>query len=80
MVYIYRKEVSMGALKKIKAILLSRGMTQIDLARHAGKSIQTLRNLLHRDSMSYATVEELLDSIDCEIVFRDKQTGKIFSD
>lgn len=70
----------MGAKKKIKLLLAEKGITQTALARKAGKSEQTLRNLLARDSMRYETVEQLLDVIDCDIVFRDRKTGKIFED
>lgn len=70
----------MGAKKKIKLLLAAKGMTQSTLARKAGRSEQTLRNLLSRDSMRYETVEQLLDAMDCDIVFRDRNTGKIYED
>ena len=68
----------MGASKKIKMVLVDRELTQVDLAKITGKHIQTLRNLLHRDSMSYETVESIADALGCDIVFKDRVTGKIY--
>ena len=68
----------MGAAKKIRMILLDKDLTARDLSVMAGKSKQTVYNLLSRDSMSFATVEELLDAIDCEVVFRDRRTKKLY--
>ena len=70
----------MGSAEKVRKVLREKGITQIELAKRAGKSEQTLRNLLSRDSMSYATVETLLDAVDCDIVFKDRHSGRIFED
>ena len=68
----------MGASKKIKKILFDKEMTQIDLAQRAKKDVQTLRNQLYRDNFTYASVEHLCNALNCEIVFRDKETGRIY--
>lgn len=68
----------MGATKKIKKILLEKNLTQIQLAELAGKDVQALRNQLYKDSFTYASVEHLCDSLGCDIVFRDRETGRIY--
>lgn len=68
----------MGASKKIKKILIDRGMTQYDLAEAIGKDPQQVRNTLYRDGFNYATLEGWLDAIDCDIIFRDNKTGKLY--
>lgn len=68
----------MGATKKIKKVLLEKDMTQIDLAEIADKDVQALRNQLYRDNLTYASVEHLCDVLGCDIVFRDRESGKIY--
>ena len=68
----------MGATKKIKKILLEKNFSQIRLAELAGKDVQTLRNQLYRDKFTYASVEHLCDVLGCDIVFRDRETGRIY--
>lgn len=68
----------MGASKKIKKVLIDKGLTQVDLASMADKGVQTLRSQLYRDNLTYASVEHLCNVLDCDIVFRDRTTGKIY--
>lgn len=68
----------MGAAKKIKMVLVDREMTQVDLAKKTEKAPQTIRNLLSRDSMSFSAVEAFADALDCDVVFRDRKTGKLY--
>lgn len=68
----------MGASKKIKKILLDKDMTQVNLAALAGKDVQVLRNQLYRDNLTYSSVEYLCDILNCDIVFRDRETGRIY--
>lgn len=68
----------MGASKKIKKILIDKDMTQEDFADAIGKEAQQTRNALYRDSSSFSTIENWLDAIGCDIVFRDRATGKIY--
>ena len=67
----------MGATKKIKKILIDKGMTQVDLAEAAGKNALTLRNQLCRDNMTYESIEHLCDVLGYDIVFRDRETSRI---
>lgn len=68
----------MGASKKFKKILIDRGISMMDFAETIGSPRQTVYNLLCRDVFRYSTIERWLDAINCEIVFRDKETGKIY--
>lgn len=68
----------MGSSEKIKQILKDRGMKQEDYAKLLGRDVQQVRNFLYRDNQTYKTVESWLDAIDCEIVIRDKLTGKLY--
>lgn len=66
----------MGASKKIRMILLDKGKTTRAFAGEIGMLPQTLYNKLQRDTMGYKEVERLTEALGCEIVFKDKETGK----
>ena len=68
----------MGASKKIRRVLFEKELTQVELAKLAGKDVQALRNQLYRDNFTYASVEHLCDALGVEIVFRDKESGKLY--
>lgn len=74
----------MGASGKIKRILKDRGMKQSEVAEAVSKrtkndtTAQQVSNFLYRDNQLYSTVETWLDAIDCDIVFMDRKTGKIY--
>lgn len=66
----------MGASKKIRMILLDKDKTTRGFAGEIGMLPQTLYNKLQRDTMGYKEVERLAEALGCEIVFKDKETGK----
>lgn len=68
----------MGAKKKLKMVMIDKGINQIDLAEMTGRKIGTLRNMLFRDNMAYTTVEELADALGCDVILRDRKTGKLY--
>ena len=68
----------MSIAKRIKKILNEKNMNIIEFAALLGRTPRTIYNMMSRDSMYFSTVEEWLDALDCEIVFRDKRTGKIY--
>ncbi len=72
------EDETMGATKKIKKVLLDKELNQVQLAGLAGKDVQALRNQLYRDNLTYASVEHLCDVLGCDIVFRDRETGRIY--
>lgn len=77
----------MGFSDKFKRALKEEGWTIKQLAAELGKSTQTIYNAIHNDGnetpsgrrigISYATVEQMLDVIGYEIVFRRKSDGHI---
>lgn len=69
----------MGASKKIKMVLLDKDIKKKDFATMLGYEGQnTIYNMLGRDKMTYEAVEKWLDLLGCDIVFRDRETGKIY--
>ncbi len=66
----------MGASQKLKDIMKHKRIKQTELAEQSGKQLQALRNMLYRDNMTYATVEQLADALGCDIVFIDRKTRK----
>ena len=69
----------MGASKKIKLALLAKGIKQKELSELLGYNGEnTVYNMLARDNMTYETVERWADAIGCEVVLRDRATGKIY--
>ena len=68
----------MGASKKLKMALLDKGMKQADLAERTGKQLQAMRNMFYRDNMTYANVEQFADALGCDVVLRDRKTGKLY--
>ena len=69
----------MGASKKIKKALIDKGITQKELAERVGyKNIVSIYNMLGRDNMTFEVIERWADAIDCDVVLRDRETGKIY--
>lgn len=77
----------MGFSDKFKKALKAEKRTIKDVAAELGKSTQTIYNTIHMDGsptpsgrtigIGYATVEQMLDVIGYEIVFRRKSDGHI---
>lgn len=77
----------MGFSKKLKKALKEEKWTIKQLASELNKSSQVIYNAIHNDGnetpsgrkigISYATVEQMLDVIGYEIVFRRKSDGHI---
>ena len=67
---------------RIKAIMKEKKVTAEELAQRCNKSKQAIYNSFYRDrttrqnGMSFANAEELAEGLGCEIVIRDKETGK----
>lgn len=69
----------MGVAKRIKMILLDKGVSQKELSNRLGyEGKNTIYNLLGRDNPTFATVEKWADVLGCDVVFRDRKTGKIY--
>lgn len=68
----------MGASDKLKAVMKHKHIKQAELAEKTGKDPQVLRNMLYRDNMTYATIEQLADALGCDVVLIDRKTRKQF--
>lgn len=68
----------MSASKTIKIAMINKGVSVGDLADRLAIRSTTLSTQLWRDAMGYDRVVEILDALDCDLVIRDKATGKIY--
>ena len=69
----------MGISKKLKMVMLDKGIRQKNMAEVLGyTNINSLYNVLNRDSMTFETAEKWADALGCEIVLKDRKTGKIY--
>ena len=65
-------------------IMAAKGKTVNDLADITGRSAQTINNTFYNDrhstkgGMTLSIAAEYAEALGCEIVFRDKETGKIY--
>lgn len=63
---------------KIKQILIDKDMTQKDIAKIHGDLYQTWANKLSRNTMKFSEVEKIMDELDCDIVFVDRKSKKVY--
>lgn len=63
---------------KIKQILIDKDMTQKDFAKIHGDLYQTWANKLSRNKMKFSEVEKIMDELDCDIVFVDRKSKKVY--
>jgi hypothetical protein len=68
----------MGVKKKIKIVMIDKNIKTAQLAAGLGINYQSFVNKVNRDSMSYKDAEEIANLLNCDIVFRDRATGKIY--
>lgn len=72
----------MRATKRIKKVLVDKDITIKMLAEMTGKGASGLYQTFYNDEkskgsgMSFEKVSELVEALGCEIVIRDKETGK----
>ena len=62
--------------KMIRDALRERGKGHKDLAAACGVSLQTVRNNLSRDGLSFKTAQKYACALDCVFVLQDKETGE----
>lgn len=68
--------------RRIRFIMKDKRVTAAELAERTGRSRQTLYNMFYKDDHSgktrieHGSIEELVEALGCEIVIRDKETGK----
>lgn len=65
-----------GASKRLKMAMLDKGISQVQFAEMIGKPTQSFYNMMNRNTMTFKTVEEFADALGCDVVLRDRETGK----
>lgn len=69
----------MGVSKKLKMAMIDKDIKQKDMADLLGyTNINSVYNALNRDSMTFEIAERWADALGCDIVLRDRETGKIY--
>jgi len=68
----------MDIIKTLKSVMKKKKITQLDLASGTGKSPNTVRNILVRDSISTNTLIAYADILGCDVVLQDRETGEIY--
>lgn len=68
----------MGAKKHIKAVLLDNDINMSKYADMLGMEYHAAANKLSRDNMSFKDAEKIADKLNCDIVFVNRDTGKIY--
>lgn len=63
---------------KVKQICAAKGITQKQLSEIHGDLYQTFMNKLGRNTMKFSEVEKIMDELDCDIVFVDRKTKKVY--
>ena len=68
----------MGAGKHIKTAMIDKGIKAGKVAEILGDNPQVFYNKMSRDSFKYAEAERIADALGCDIVLRDRETGKTY--
>lgn len=68
----------MGASEHIRAAMKDKGIKTEELSKAVGKPTQSIYNMIYRNTMKFAMVEEYADVLGCDVVLRDRETGKIY--
>ena len=72
----------MRASRKIKMVMAAKGVNIKTLAEMTGTGAPSLYQTFYNDEkskrkgMTYEKVAELADALGCDIVFKDRETGK----
>ena len=63
---------------KLKQICLDKNMTLAELANMYGMETNAFYVKLNRNTMSFDTVEQIMDVLECDVVFVDRKTKKVY--
>ena len=66
----------MSVSTRIKQVMLDKPIKVNELAKLLEMNSQVVSNKLYRDKMSFADAEKILNVLDCDIVIRNRETGK----
>lgn len=64
--------------KKIKMAMIDKEISAQDLADDLGCARQSVYNAIARDNFTSAKLEEIAAVLGCDVVLRDRKTGKIY--
>lgn len=68
----------MGASKHIKIAMTDKEKKAGEIAEMIGLPAQTFYNKLSRDTMKFDDVEKIADLLGCDVVLRDRESGKFY--
>lgn len=68
----------MGASKKLRMLMIDKEVSQKEFAEMIGKSLNNVRNTLYNDNFKMETLEAWADALGCDVVLRDRKTGKLY--
>lgn len=68
----------MGASKQIRAAMIHRDMKPGELAERIGMKRQAFYNKMNRDNMKYSEVQRIADFLGCDVILKDRESGKEF--
>ena len=74
----------MRASKTLKMIMVDKEVSIRDLSEITGKKLSTIYNTFRNDSiskrggMTFENVVDIAEALGCEVIIRDKETGKIY--
>ena len=63
---------------KMKQICIDKNMTLNDLAKIYGMDTKAFYVKLQRNTIKLSDAEKMAECLDCDIVFRDRKTGKLY--
>lgn len=72
----------MRASRRLKSIMAAKNIKINAVAKTLGKSPQTIYNTFQNDEkskrsgMTFEIVEEMANALGCDVIFRDRETGK----
>ena len=66
----------MGISKELRQVMKEKGITQKELARARGVSVQTIRNTLYKDSLKVSTLEKYCELLGVKIALIAIQENK----
>lgn len=68
----------MSASKTIKKVMIDKGVKPGTVAEILGQDKQVFYNKISRDTMKYNDVEKIAAALGCDVVFKDRETGKTY--
>lgn len=68
----------MSLSKKFKIVMLEKNIKTPELAATIDKDLQQVYNAMYRDKFITDNAKLIANALNCDIVLRDRETGKIY--